>query len=131
MKLIIFRNAIFETVEINEGCCYLLSQGIPHRPTREENSIGIVIESSRRSSENGMFKMHFYLTFKADIDSLIWFCPHCNSIIYKVDFKINRIDKDIEAAISSFEQKNEPIKCINCSKIVSLKEFSNCRLPGD
>ena len=36
LKLVIFRDSEIETVEISEGCCYLLSGGIPHKPVREE-----------------------------------------------------------------------------------------------
>ena len=125
MKLRIFRNSIFETIEINEGCCFLLPGGIPHKPVREENSVGIVIESTRRESENGTdvkwLKKYVTNTSK---DALVWFCPDCNSIIHKIDFKINRMDKDIECEISNFEKNNVIIQCDNCSKIVSLQEFS-------
>lgn len=65
LKLVIFRDSKFETVEIREGCCYLLSGGIPHKPIREENTVGIVIESSRRDCENGTFS---YLVIRFLID---------------------------------------------------------------
>lgn len=38
---------------IEEGEFYILDENIPHRPEREDHSIGIVIESARRDEQSG------------------------------------------------------------------------------
>lgn len=54
------------------------------------------------------------------VDSLLWLCPECNFLIHRIEFKINRIDKDIESAILNFEQNNTEIECNNCHFKFSL-----------
>lgn len=111
-----------ETIEINEGYCFILPAGIPHKPIRAKNSIGIVIESTRRDGFKGTkFRKTKRITSNY-LDSLVWLCPQCDVILHKVDFKINRIDRDIEAAIHTFESNNREIYCPNCSLFFKLSE---------
>ena len=53
LKLKVIQNNEVNTVIINEGYCYVLEGEIPHKPVREENTIGIVIESAKRCGEKG------------------------------------------------------------------------------
>lgn len=63
----------------------------------------------------------------------MWLCPRCNNIYYKMDFKINRIDDDIELAILNFEKHLLNLKCSNCENSFNLEDFffDRIRLPGD
>src|SRR5215216_2244731 len=50
-------------IPINEGDMFLLPGRVPHSPIRPANSIGLVIETKRVTTEE---------------DGLMWFCEKCN-----------------------------------------------------
>lgn len=73
---------------LNAGDMFLLPAGTPHSPMREENSVGLVVESKRAGK-----KMK---------DGLLWFCEKCNHKLYEVHFELNDIEKDFYLILKSF-----------------------------
>lgn len=88
-----------ERVSVKEGEMYLLEPYIEHRPVRPDNTIGIVIEKHRAEGE---------------IDALSWYCSTCNASLYRKEFVLKSIEKDLLPVISEY-QSNQNLKlCKNC-----------------
>ena len=86
-------------VEIKEGEMYLLEPKIEHRPIRPENTIGIVIEKVRSVGQ---------------IDALAWYCKACNSSLYRKEFMLESIDKDLVPVIDYYKSHPELHACSSC-----------------
>ena len=78
-------------VEINEGDIYLLPAKVPHSPQRKANTVGLVIEYPR--SEHMM-------------DALEWYCENCGSPLYREEFKLANIEKDMPVNSSKLEKED-------------------------
>lgn len=88
-----------ERVEIKEGEMYLLDPKVEHRPIRPENTIGIVIEKVRDS---------------AQIDALAWYCKSCNALLFRKEFVLESIDKDLVPVINYYNAQSDLHICSSC-----------------
>lgn len=89
MNLDIMEEGIRKTIPINEGNMLLLPSCVPHSPQRYENTIGIVIERTRKSNE---------------LDCLRWYSPGTNKILYEEVFHCKDLGRELKAIIDRFIQ---------------------------
>ena len=88
-------------IKLGPGDMFLLPAGVPHSPSREENSIGLVIECVRENTGKN--------------DGLMWFCEQCNNPLYEVKFELNDIEKDFLPHFKHFYNNDELRTCIKCN----------------
>jgi 3-hydroxyanthranilate 3,4-dioxygenase len=91
---------------LGPGDMFLLPAGVPHSPTREEGSLGLVIERKRKGT--GMN------------DGLMWFCEKCNSKLHDTYFELTNIEKDFLPRFSDFYKSEELRTCKNCDHVMSV-----------
>ncbi len=93
---------------LTPGDMFLLPAGTPHSPMREENSIGLVVES-RRVGKNIK-------------DGLLWFCENCNHKLYEVHFELTDIEKDFLPHFKMFYNSEELRTCTECGQVMEADE---------
>ena len=91
------------TLDIREGDMFLLPARVPHSPIRPANTIGLVIESKRTSS---------------DEDGLMWFCENCNNKLHEYKFHLENIEKDFLPRFKDFYSSKELRTCKRCGKVM-------------
>jgi 3-hydroxyanthranilate 3,4-dioxygenase len=77
----------FKDIFIREGEIFLLPKGLPHSPQRPANTVGIVIESKRASTEK---------------DGLMWRCPVCTEKMYEEYFHLTNIVTQFKPVFDRF-----------------------------
>lgn len=90
-------------IPINEGDMFLLPARVPHSPIRTPNSIGLVIECKRASTED---------------DGLMWFCESCNHLLKEYKFHLHNIETDFLPRFREFYASNEMRTCTNCGAVM-------------
>jgi len=103
-RVFIQENGQKKEMLLNAGDMFLLPAGTPHSPMREENSVGLVVESKRAGK-----KMK---------DGLLWFCEKCNHKLYEVHFELNDIEKDFLPHFKKFYNSEELRTCQKCGEIM-------------
>lgn len=91
-----------EDIPIREGEMFLLPPHVPHSPQRPADSIGLVIERTRREGE---------------IDKLIWFCDACDQKLFEAGFPLEDIGSQIKAAIEDYRAHPDRQKCAHCGHV--------------
>lgn len=90
-------------VPIKEGEIFLLPAKVPHSPCRPANTVGMVIETKRKSVEN---------------DGLLWFCEKCNHKLFEKYFKLTNIEKDFLPVFKEFYGSEKHRTCAQCGHIM-------------
>jgi len=90
-------------VRIKEGEMFLLPPHIPHSPQRGPNTIGLVIERYRKSTEK---------------DSCQWYCENCNNKIYEEFFDLKDIVKQLPQIFEKFYADINLRTCTNCGTVM-------------
>ena len=90
---------VFKTVRIKEGEIFLLPAWVPHSPQRFENTVGLVIERKRRADE---------------IDALQWYCERCKAIVFKKEFHLEDIVKQLPPVFDEFYSSEANRTCEKC-----------------
>lgn len=90
-------------IHIKEGDMFLLPPRVPHQPRRGANTIGLVIERKRDTSEQ---------------DGLLWFCEKCNHKLHEAYFPLTDIEKDFKAVFDEFYGSEKLRTCSNCGYIM-------------
>src|SRR5690348_16186320 len=68
MVLKIIQDGKFVDIPIHEGDIFLLPANMPHSPRRPANTVGLVIERTRKADE---------------IEGFQWYCERCNHKLYE------------------------------------------------
>lgn len=89
-----------EEVQIHEGDVFLLPAGIPHSPQRPPNTIGLVVERQRKLNEK---------------DALVWYCDQCKTELYKEEFEVKDIVKELPLVFDRYYSSEKNTTCKNCS----------------
>ncbi len=92
-------NPQFVDVPIGEGEIFLLPALVPHSPQRKENTVGLVVERRRNGDE---------------IDAMQWYCDACGTRIYREEFKLRDITKDLPPVMDNFFSSEENRSCPKC-----------------
>lgn len=88
-----------ERISVKEGEMYLLEPCVEHRPVRPADTIGVVIESQRAEGV---------------ADALSWYCEQCNTQLFRKEFLLKSIEKDLLPIIEAFKQSEELKVCKKC-----------------
>jgi 3-hydroxyanthranilate 3,4-dioxygenase len=88
-------------IPLGPGDMFLLPAGVPHSPSREAGSLGLVIEVKRKD--------------KGLQDGLIWFCDNCNNKLHDTYFELHDIEKDFLPRFNHFYNSEELRTCSECS----------------
>ena len=90
-------------VPIREGEIFLLPPKVSHSPRRGPNTIGLVIERTRRSGEK---------------DGLLWFCEKCNNKLYEEYFVLTNIMTQFQEVFGRFYGSKEHRTCKKCNAVM-------------
>jgi 3-hydroxyanthranilate 3,4-dioxygenase len=95
-------------VVINEGDIFLLPGRTLHSPRRPADTIGVVIETSRKSGQK---------------DGCVWFCENCDAKIYEEYFVLKEpkeIVTKLTAITERFNQSIEMRTCSTCGHVLKV-----------
>jgi 3-hydroxyanthranilate 3,4-dioxygenase len=93
-----------KAMELGPGDMYLHPAKIPHSPSRNADSIGLVIE--RKRAEKGFH------------DGLLWFCDTCNHKLHEVYFELQNIETDFLTHFEDFYSSEEKRTCKKCGTVM-------------
>jgi len=95
-------------IQIREGDIFLLPPRVPHSPQRPANTIGLVLERTRREGEN---------------DGCIWMCENCGEKLYDAYFHLDKpsdiVDK-LRGVMEKFHGSDELRTCKKCGTTMEL-----------
>src|ERR1041384_222098 len=74
-------------IPIKEGDMFLLPGRTPHSPQRKANTVGLVIETVRKTEE---------------IDGFMWFCENCHEKLYEEFLKVTDIVSQLPPVMQRF-----------------------------
>ena len=103
MVLKIIDNGVQKDVHINEGDIYLLPPKVPHSPQRKANTVGLVIEYPRS---------------KGMMDALEWYCEKCGNQLYREEFPLKNIEKDMPVIFDKYYGDKAKRTCKKCNAIM-------------
>ena len=99
MVLRVEEDGVVRDIPIQEGEIFRLPPRIPHSPQRTANSIGLVIERTRREGE---------------IDGVRWYCEQCHAVLYEEFFTLYDIVEQLRAVLERFHADTERHTCKKC-----------------
>lgn len=92
---------------IKAGEVFMLPAEIPHCPTRFANSIGLVIERTRKRHEE---------------DGFIWYCDECDALLYEEYLHIADIVTDLPPVFDRFYNNPKWHTCSSCGHTLTPPE---------
>lgn len=87
ITLRVFENGAFRDIPIRQGEIFLLPGGVPHSPQRPPNTVGLVIERTRRPDE---------------LDEFRWYCESCSTLLHAVRLSVSDITTQLAPAFDAF-----------------------------
>ena len=90
-------------VPIREGEIFLLPPNMPHSPRRPANTIGLVIERTRRADE---------------IEGFIWFCEKCQAKLYEEFLNVSDIETQMKPVFDRFFGNVANRTCKQCGTVM-------------
>lgn len=90
-------------VPIREGEIFLLPPKVPHNPVRGSDTVGLVIERTRREGE---------------LDGLLWFCEKCNEKLYEEYFELEDITTQFQGVFERFYSNEDLRTCGKCGSVM-------------
>jgi 3-hydroxyanthranilate 3,4-dioxygenase len=86
-------------VPLKQGDIFLLPAGVPHSPQRPANTVGLVVEHPKCSTED---------------HHLRWYCPNCRAIVHDIQFVPTDLGAQIKAALAEWNGNEKLRKCKKC-----------------
>ena len=90
-------------IPIKEGEMFLLPGNVPHSPQRKANTVGLVVEKVREGKE---------------IDGFVWFCENCGEALYKEEFELTDIVKQLPPVMERFYANENHRTCKKCGTVM-------------
>ncbi|HOS47008.1 MAG TPA: 3-hydroxyanthranilate 3,4-dioxygenase [Bacteroidia bacterium] len=90
-------------IHIKEGEMFLLPRCTPHSPQRGPNTIGLVIERYRASTEK---------------DACMWFCENCSNKLYEEFFSLEDIVAQLPVVMNKFYANLDLRTCKKCGSVM-------------
>lgn len=87
---------------IREGEIMLMPALTPHAPHRPAGTWGLVVEIKRKPRET---------------ESLRWFCERCDALLHETTMHVADIERELKAAIESFDASVERRTCARCGYV--------------
>jgi len=96
-----------QDVPIKQGDIFLLPAGVPHSPQRPANTVGLVVEHPKCSTEE---------------HHLRWYCRGCGAVVRDVVFRPAEADigAQIKAALAEFNGNSALRKCKTCGETFAV-----------
>ena len=92
-----------KTIPIKEGEIFLLPKRVPHSPRRGPNTVGLVVEYTKRHGEK---------------DGLQWYCEKCNNKLYDEYFPLTNIMTQFQEVFDRFYGNKEFRTCKKCGTVM-------------
>ena len=92
-----------KNININEGEIYLLPANVPHSPQRTKNSVGLVVEKTRKPT---------------DLDGFQWYCDNCDNLIYEKFSQVSDIVNQLPIIFDEFWNNLNNRTCKKCNQIL-------------
>lgn len=90
---------------IRQGEIFLLPGGIPHSPIRKADTVGLVIERTRREGEK---------------DALRWYCPACGAHLHEERFALEDIVVQLREILEGFYGSEARRTCGACGHVMPV-----------
>jgi 3-hydroxyanthranilate 3,4-dioxygenase len=90
-------------IAIGEGEIFLLPPNMPHSPRRPANSIGLVIERTRRPDE---------------LDGFQWYCENCGTKLFEEFIEVTNIETQLPPVFDRFFGSLAHRTCGNCGTVM-------------
>ena len=94
-----FRKIINEIYFSLEGEIFLLPANIPHSPQRFKNTVGLVVEKTRKSNE---------------LDGFQWYCDNCFSLLHEKYIQVSNIVTQLPVIFDEFWSNDNYRRCKKC-----------------
>lgn len=92
-------------VNIREGDIFLLPPNMPHSPRRPANTVGLVIERTRRPEE---------------IEGFVWYCEQCHHKLYEEYLHISNIETQLPPVFERFYRNLAHRTCTHCGAVTPV-----------
>ncbi len=90
-------------IPVREGEIFLLPPHVPHSPQRPENTVGMVIERTRKEGE---------------LDHLRWYCESCREVLHDTAFQLEDLGTQLKPIIENFYADESLRTCKHCGAVM-------------
>jgi 3-hydroxyanthranilate 3,4-dioxygenase len=95
---------------LREGEILMVPALVPHAPRRPAGTYGFVVERQRQPGE---------------LDGFEWHCETCNTLIHKISFQLEDIEKQFANKLKEFDADEALRTCTQCGRVLDVyEEFS-------
>jgi len=91
-------------IYIREGDVYLLPPYVPHSPQRPADTVGLVIETSRKAGAK---------------DKLQWYSDDTHELVYEAEFQMENIAEDLKNIMEEFWSNEDLRRCKSTGSIIA------------
>ena len=99
----IVEDGVIRDVEIKEGDIFLLPPNVPHSPQRKANTVGLVVERTRRDGE---------------LDGFQWYCENCGRKLHEEFLVLTDITTQLKPIFDAFWADVAARTCGNCGAVM-------------
>lgn len=92
---------------VREGDVFFVPPNVPHSPQRPADTVGIVVERTRRDSE---------------IDHLWFFCEKCGEKMHDIEFNMKDIVQQLKSAMEAYWSDTTARTCRKCGSVMEKPE---------
>ncbi len=103
MVLRVVEDSSQRDIPIREGEMLLLPPFVPHSPQRPENTVGMVIERTRKEGE---------------LDHLRWYCESCREVLHDTAFQLEDLGSQLKPIIEKFYADESLRTCKHCGTVM-------------
>ena len=100
MLLKIIDNSQPKDNNMKEGEIFLLPANTPHSPQRFKNTVGLVVEKTRKPNE---------------LDGFQWYCDNCFSLLHEKYIHVSNIVTQLPIIFDEFWKNDNYRRCKNCN----------------
>lgn len=92
-------------IPIREGELFLLPPKVPHQPRRPANTVGLVVERTRRAEERDVF---------------LWRCEGCGHELHRVSLPLSDITRELAPLFDAFWADVGRRTCERCGAVMDV-----------
>ena len=89
-----------KNIHIREGEIFLLPANIPHSPQRFKDTVGLVVEKTRKPK---------------DLDGFQWYCDNCFTLLYEKYTQVSNIVTELPIIFDEFWNNKSHRTCEKCN----------------
>ena len=87
-------------INIKEGEIFLLPANVPHSPQRFKDTVGLVVEKTRKPDE---------------LDGFQWYCDNCAALLYEKYTQVSNIVTQLPVIFDEFWNNDNYRQCKKCN----------------